>query len=209
MSEAMSRTITAKPVLVRSWNWRRITKITSLVVLLLVAGGVITLLGQTLVGATPANEVRISTFQDWRVVCPALTPTTPNCALTSDVMRDTGGILATLSMTDPSAGSTFSVTVPHGVLLEPELAITIGNDPMRLRPYETCTNVGCIAFVTVDADTLKSLRTSAGGQITVAAPNNTQPVTIPFSLKGFSDGFNVLEREHARRTGLFRFFARS
>src|SRR5438067_12572070 len=139
MSEAMSRTITAKPVLVRSWDWRRITKITSVVVLLLVAGGVITLLGQTLVGATPANEVRISTFQDWRVVCPALTPTTPNCALTSDVMRDTGGILATLSMTDPSAGSTFSVTVPHGVLLEPGLAITIGNDPMRLRPYGICT----------------------------------------------------------------------
>jgi invasion protein IalB len=80
---------------------------------------------------------------------------------------------------------------------------------MRLRPYETCTNVGCIAFVTVDADTLKSLRASTGGQITVAAPNNTQPVNIPFSLKGFSEAFNVLEREHARRTGFFRFLARS
>jgi invasion protein IalB len=176
---------------------------------LLIAGGVITLLGQRLLGGMSSNEVRITTFQDWRVVCPALTPATPNCALTSDIMRDTGGVLVTLSMTDPTPGSTLSVTVPHGVMLEPGIAVTIGNDPMRVRPYETCTNVGCIAFVTVDADTLKSLRSSAGGQITVAAPNNPQPVTIPFSLKGFSDGFAVLEREHARRTGWFSFLARS
>ena len=209
MSEAITQAIRSKPVISGAWNWRRIAKLSSLAVLLLIAGGIITLLGQRVFGGAPANEVRISTFQDWRVVCPALTPTTPNCALTSDVTRDTGGILVTLSMTDPRAGSTLSVTVPHGVLLEPGLAITIGSDPMRVRPYETCTNVGCIAFVTADADTLKSLRSSMGGQITVAAPNNPQPVNIPFSLKGFSDGFVTLEREHAKRTGLFSFLARS
>jgi invasion protein IalB len=209
MSEAITQAIRSKPVLSGIWNWRRMIRISALTILLLIAGGIITLLGQRLLAGTSPNEVRVTTFQDWRVVCPALTPTTPNCALTSDVTRDTGGVLVTLSMTDPTAGSTLSLTVPHGVLLEPGLAVTIGSDPMRVRPYETCTNVGCIAFVTVDADTLKSLRTSPGGQITVAAPNNTQPVNIPFSLKGFSDGFATLEREHARRTGIFKFLARS
>jgi invasion protein IalB len=102
-----------------------------------------------------------------------------------------------------------SLMVPHGVLLEPGLAVTIGNEPMRLRPYETCTNAGCIALMTVDADTLKALQSNMAGQVTVAAPNNPQPLNIPFSLKGFSEGYGSLVREHARRTGFFGFLARA
>jgi invasion protein IalB len=180
------------------------------VILLLIAGGVLTVGGELLLGQRPApNEVRINTFQDWRVICPPLTPTTPNCALTADVQRDTGGILLTLSMTDTAAGSQLSVTVPHGVLLEPGLGFAIGSEPVRVRPYETCTNAGCIAQVTMDADTLKSLSASMAGQISVAVPNNAQPINIPFSLKGFAEGYGELQRAKARRTGLFSFLNRS
>ena len=208
MSEAIGPVIGSSRAL-RRWNMGRILLLSGLAVLLLVAGGVITLLGQMLLGGGSTNEMRVSTFQDWRVVCPALTPTTPNCALTTDVMRDTGGILLTLSLTDPTPGSTLSLTVPHGVMLEPGLAFTIGNEPVRVRPYETCTNVGCIALVTVDADTLKALRSNMSGQVNVAAPNNPMPLAIPFSLKGFAEGYGALEREHARRTGFFKFLSRS
>jgi invasion protein IalB len=191
-------------------SWGKLAGRAAAVVLLLVAGGVITVAGEMLLGQGPApNEVRINTFQDWRVICPPLTPTTPNCALTADVLRDTGGILLTLSMTDPAAGSQLSVTVPHGVLLEPGLGFAIGNEPVRVRPYETCTNAGCIALVTVDADTLKSLSANMTGQISVAAPNNAQPINIPFSLKGFAEGYGELQRAKGRRTGLFSFLNRS
>ncbi|HEX3487389.1 MAG TPA: invasion associated locus B family protein [Micropepsaceae bacterium] len=179
-------------------------------IVLLVAGGVITLVGERLLGGRIAsNEMRISTFQDWRVICPPLTQTTPNCALTSDVMRDTGGILLTLSLLDPAPGKELSLTVPHGVLLDSGLGFAIGNEPLRVRPYETCTNQGCIALVTLDADTLKSLTTNMGGHIAVAAPNNPQPVNIPFSLKGFADGYGELQRAKARRSGIFAFLNRS
>jgi invasion protein IalB len=208
MSEAVSQAISSKR-LSRGWDARRIAVISGLAVLLLVAGGLITLAGQRLLGGGAANEVRIMSFQDWRVICPAVTPAAPNCALTSDVMRDTGGVLLTLSMTDPTPGSTLSLTVPHGVMLDPGIAITIGNEPMRLRPYETCTNVGCIALVTVDADTLKALQSNMGGQVSVAAPNNAQPVNIPFSLKGFAQGYSSLVQEHSRRTGLLSYLTRS
>ena len=73
----------------------------------------------------------------------------------------------------------------------------------------TCTNIGCIALVTVDADTLKALQSNMAGQVSVAAPNNAQPVNIPFSLKGFADGYASLVREHARRTGFFSFLNRA
>ncbi len=190
-------------------NWGRIAKRTGIGVVLLAAGGVMALAGERLFGGGIApNEVRVTTFQDWRVICPPLTEATPNCALTADVLRDTGGILLTISMTDPAPGSSLSLTVPHGVLLEPGLGFTIGSEPVRVRPYETCTNTGCIALVTVDADTLKSLSANMGGQIAVAAPNSQQPVNIPFSLKGFAEGYGELQRAKARRTGLFGFLNR-
>jgi invasion protein IalB len=194
----------------RSGNLGKIAVRAGIAIVLLVAGGVITLVGERLLGGRIAsNEMRISTFQDWRVICPPLTQTTPNCALTSDVMRDTGGILLTLSLLDPAPGKELSLTVPHGVLLDSGLGFAIGNEPLRVRPYETCTNQGCIALVTLDADTLKSLTTNMGGHIAVAAPNNPQPVNIPFSLKGFADGYGELQRAKARRSGIFAFLNRS
>jgi invasion protein IalB len=190
-------------------NWGRWALRAGIAILLLVVGGVITLAGERLLGAGPVNEMRISTFQDWRVVCPPITPQTPNCALTSDVLRDTGGVLLTLSLLDPTPGKQLSLTVPHGVLLESGLGFAIGNEPVRVRPYETCGNQGCIALITLDADTLKALDTNMGGHVAVAAPNNPQPITIPFSLKGFADGYGELQRANSRRTGVFRFLARS
>ena len=190
-------------------NWGKIAKRTGIGVALLAAGGVMALAGERLFGGrVGANEVRITTFQDWRVICPPLTEATPNCALTEDVLRDTGGILLTISMTDPGPGGTLSMTVPHGVLLEPGLGFAIGSEPVRVRPYETCTNTGCIALVTVDADTLKSLSGNMAGQVSVAAPNAQQPVNIPFSLKGFAEGYGELQRAKARRTGVIGFFNR-
>jgi len=69
-------------------NWGKIAKRTGIGVVLLAAGGVMALAGERLFGGrVGANEVRITTFQDWRVICPPLTEATPNCALTEDVLN--------------------------------------------------------------------------------------------------------------------------
>jgi invasion protein IalB len=179
-----------------------------LVVLILILGAVIGAVADRLLSGPASNEVRVRTFMDWRVICPPVTPETPNCALTEDVLRDTGGILATISMNDPSANGQLSLTVPHGVLLESGLGFSIGTEPMRVRPYETCTTMGCVALVTVDADTLKSLSSNMQAQFTVAVPNTPQPVNVPFSLNGFADGYAELKRAKARRTSFFRLLYR-
>jgi invasion protein IalB len=192
-------------------NWGRIALRAGGGVLLLIAGGIITLAGERVLGGSQApNETRITQFQDqdWRVTCQSVSSSTPNCALAEQVTGNSGVIL-TLSMTDTKPESSLSLMVPHGVMLEPGLGFTIGSEPMRVRPYETCTNVGCFALVTVDADTLKSLKSNMGGVVALAAPNAPQPVSIPFSLKGFSDAYSELQRAQARRTGLLGFFARS
>jgi invasion protein IalB len=181
----------------------------ALVVLLLLVGGIVALVGERLLGSPPPpNETRVTTFTDWRVICPPFNPAQPNCALTLDVLRDTGGILLTVSMLDPAPNSPLSVTVPHGVALDAGMGFSVGTDPMRVRPFETCNNTGCIALVTVDADTLRSLSTNMGGQVVVAVAGNTSPVTIPFSLNGFADGYADLQRAKARRTSFFGFLNR-
>jgi invasion protein IalB len=94
-------------------------------------------------------------------------------------------------------------------MLDPGLGFTIGMEPTRVRPYETCDIQGCFANVTMDADTLKSLNGNMGGQVAVAVPNNPQPVAIPFSLRGFADGFAELQRAKSRRSGMFSFLSRA
>ena len=194
--------------------WKRMLSVRSalrvaLVAVLLVVGGVVALIGERfLAGPGATNETRVKTFTDWRVICPPYNPQQPNCALTLDVLRDTGGVLLTVSMLDPAPNSSLSVTVPHGVALDAGMGFSVGSDPMRVRPFETCNNTGCIALVTADADTLRSLSTNMSGQVVVAVAGNTSPVTIPFSLNGFADGFAELQRAKASRTGFFSFFSR-
>ena len=173
---------------------------------LLVVGGMV--VGQRLFVAAPPNETRVTTFTDWRVICPPYNPAQPNCALTLDVLRETGGVLLTVSMLDPAPNSQLSVTVPHGVALDAGMGFAVGSDPMRVRPFETCNNTGCIALVTADADTLRSLSASTGGQVTVAVAGSTQPVNIPYSLNGFAAGYAELERAKARRASFFGFLNR-
>jgi invasion protein IalB len=194
--------------------WKRMLSLRSalrvaLVAVLLVVGGVVALVGERVfAGPGAVNETRVKTFTDWRVICPPYNPQQPNCALTLDVLRDTGGVLLTVSMLDPAPNSSLSVTVPHGVALDAGMGFSVGSDPMRVRPFETCNATGCIALVTVDADTLRSLSTNMGGQVVVAVAGNTSPVTIPFSLNGFADGFAELQRAKASRTSFFGFLNR-
>ena len=176
----------------------------SLALALLIAGGVIALVGERLLGSgspAGANEVRVTPFQDWRVIC---STAQGGCTLNSDVLRDTGGSLVGLLISDPMPGSMLAITVPHGVMLDSGLGISIGDEPKRVRPYETCNATGCFALVTMDADTLKSLSANMAGQV-VVVPGNGTPVTIPFSLKGFAEGYAELQRVSARRTSIFSF----
>jgi len=207
MADIANHRFSLRVPMVTDLNPMQIALRASLALALLIAGGVIALVGERLFGSSSpagANEVRVTPFQDWRVIC---STAQGGCTLNSDVLRDTGGSLVGLLINDPMPGSTLAITVPHGVMLDSGLGFSIGDEPMRVRPYETCNATGCFAFVTMDADTLKSLSANMAGQV-VVVPGNGTPVTIPFSLKGFAEGYAELQRVSARRTSIFSFLGR-
>jgi invasion protein IalB len=206
MSEVTNQRYSMEAPAPDSSSTMRIAIRAGIAVALLIAGGVIALLGERLLGgsSTPTNEVRVTPFQDWRVIC---SNQQGGCTLNSDVLRDTGGSLVSMVISDPAPGSNMAVTVPHGIMLEPGLGFSIANEPLRVRQYEACNNSGCFAFVTLDADTLKSLSTNMQGQV-VVVPGTGSPVTIPFSLKGFADGYAELQRNKSRRDSIFSFLGR-
>jgi invasion protein IalB len=195
-----------------SWSEGRVGRLVirgGIALALLVAGGVIALLGERLLGGGGgSNEVRVMPFEAWRVICPPTGQAGASCTLNSDVVRDTGGNLMSLVVSDPTVGSNLSITVPHGVLLESGIGFSAGNNGLVVRPYETCTAGGCFAFVPLTADTLKSLQDNMAGQVVVALPGAPQPVSIQFSLRGFKDGYAALQREKSRRGSMFGFLTR-
>jgi invasion protein IalB len=177
----------------------RIARRSLVPVLCLLAGGVIALIGERLIGGGGGeNETRILAFQDWRLVCPPESQPNARCTLTQEVVRQEGGTLAMLALNNTAADSRLVITVPHGVLLDPGVGFASGKDALKVHPYETCTQAGCFAYVPLDAATLKSMQDNMAGQV-VVVPATGEPVAIPFSLRGFKEGRAQLAEELGRR----------
>jgi len=187
----------------RFWVWN-----IGFAVLFMIAGGALTLVGERLL-SSPSQEMSVQRFQDWRVVCapPDEKGQGGGCSLSSQVVRDEGGTLLSLAINDTAPGSQMSVVVPHGVLLDPGLGFSVGDGALKVLPYETCMPAGCLVLVGLDSETLKAMKASQSGQV-VVVPGNGSPVTLPFSLKGFAEGFAALEEAKARRDSMWSFLSR-
>ena len=187
----------------RAWGWR-----IGYAVVLMIAGGVVALLGERLFSG-PSHEMSVQRFQDWRVVCAPADEKGEGggCTLSAQVSRDDGGTLLSLSIDDTAPGSQMRVIVPHGVLLDPGLGFSVGDQALKVLPYETCLPAGCMVLVGLDSETLKAMKSSASGQI-VVVPGGGSPVTIPFSLKGFAEGFAALDEAKSSRNSMWSLFSR-
>jgi invasion protein IalB len=170
-------------------------------ILIFIAGAATAIIGQRLLLSGGADELRIIAFQDWQMVCPPQSDEA-DCELAASVIP--GQI--TLLLDDPTLGSRLQVLVPHGVSLDPGLGFSIGDQPLQVYQYETCVAEGCFALVTVDTTTLELLRSNMNGEV-VVVPADGAPVTVPYSLNGFSDGYQALIDERARRNSMWNILA--
>jgi invasion protein IalB len=169
-------------------------------VLIFLAGSASTLIVQRLFLGNAGDETRVIAFEDWRVICPPVSDTERNCSLTSEVVPGQ----VQLVLEDPTLGSRIRVIVPHGVSLDPGLGFSVGDQPLQIYQYETCMPVGCFADVPLDTNMLTNLRGNMSGEV-VVVPATGSPVTVPYSLTGFGDGYDALVEERGRRDSMWSF----
>ncbi|MGY9105620.1 MAG: invasion associated locus B family protein [Alphaproteobacteria bacterium] len=170
-------------------------------ILIFVAGAATAIVGQRVLLGSAADEMRILAFEDWRVVCPPVSDQT-DCELSSNPVPGQ----VSLVVDDPTLGSRLRVIVPHGVFLDPGLGFSIGDQPLQVYQFETCVQTGCFALVTIDTATLELLQNNMNGEVVVVPAAGT-PVTVPYTLNGFSEGFDALVEERARRDSMWGFLA--
>ncbi len=177
----------------------------------LVVGAIGAILADRLLFSSGANEnrfavsgsppvTRIVQFQDWNLICPPPAPDNLPCTATSQ----RGGVLS-LAIGGKLPG--LQIWVPHGVVLTEGLAFSIGDAAPKGLPYETCLPQGCLVLVGLDSETLKALQSSQSGSV-VVMPANGQPVSIPFSLKGFTDAYGALEDAKDQQDSMWNFLSR-
>jgi invasion protein IalB len=178
-------------------GWLAIVIGIAIALLLLGVGSLGTIIMQHVMNAG-REEVTVVGFKDWRVICPPVNEKKTNCVLNMDVMRQQGDTLLRFSVTQTDTNPALAVIVPHGVLLDQGVGLSFTGSDMKVRPIETCDNIGCLANMVLDEQTLTAMKTNAKGQI-VVVPGNGKPVAIPFSLNGFADGYAELQSAESSR----------
>ena len=156
------------------------------------------------VGYNTATQ-SMTSFDSWRVACPAADQKNVGCEMIQDVVDSkTHSEVVRIAIGQPPKGKpTMDLTLPLGVALEPGVGLSLGTDPMRTAKYRTCTEQGCIVDITIDKKLQAALDAGKDGKLLVASVSDTKPIAIPLSLKGYGAAKRAYQREEAKRTSWF------
>ena len=145
----------------------------------------------------------VTTYQDWRTACPPATLKDQKCQMMQDVLDSkTSQPVVRVAIGTRERQAELGLTLPLGLALEPGIGLTLGTDPVRVFPYRTCGQGGCIAVLDLDAKTIASMKSSKDAKILVAGLDG-KPVAIPMSLKGYSDAAQAYRSSEAKRSSWF------
>ena len=176
----------------------------ALVLAVFVVGGICGWIGRgVLVG--PADVPMMNVYQDWRVFCPAFKDKDASCEMSQDVIDQKANqrVARLIMVRDKSKNMIVAVTVPLQVLLEPGMGLKIGSDQVRVYQYKTCTEEGCLSLVPMDDQVEAALSKAQNASVVVARPDG-KAVEIPFSLKGYTDAYDMFLSNAAKRNSWWR-----
>jgi len=175
----------------------------------LVLGGVALLVGlllgwmvRGLLTYNPGLET-VATYQDWRTACPPSSDAKARCQMVQQVLDSKSqSQVASVAISEDGGKQVMGLTLPYDVELEPGVGLVVGTDPVKVFPYRTCNQVGCVAVITLDDKLLKSLDTAKNARILVAGLDG-KPVAIPLSLDGYADAVKAYHSDEAKRASWF------
>ena len=178
----------------------------------LIVGGVALLVGLLLGwmvrGAATYNihQASITSYDDWRVACPAAETKDAHCELSTDVVDKSQGSPSTVGRVtitnDKDNKPMMGVVLPYGVALEAGMGLKIGKDPVKVYQYRTCNAVGCIVTTAFD-DTLANSLKGADDVALMFAGLDGKPVSVPMSFKGYQKSVSAWKSADAKRNSWF------
>jgi invasion protein IalB len=150
----------------------------------------------------------MTSYDSWRVACPAATQKDVSCEMVQDVLdSQSHSEVARIAIGKVPGGKTMiDITMPLGVALEPGVGLVLGTDPkepMHTAKYRTCTQQGCIVDIPVDDKVQTLLDAGKDGRILFAGANDNKPIAIPLSLKGYGAAKRAYTRDEAKRASWF------
>lgn len=177
---------------------------------LVVGGGALVvglLIGWTVHGLTGYDTAQESatTYDNWRVVCPAPKNAALHCHMEQDsIETKTGQQISSVSIGTDKDKPVVLITVPLGVALPAGVDVSFGGDKATKVPYRTCTAAGCIAEINLDAKLQANFDGAKDGKAVFVFPTaDAKPVTVPISLKGFNVAQRAYRNAEAKRGSWF------
>ena len=182
----------------------------------LIIGGAALLVGLLLgwmvrgVATYNVHQASISSYDDWRVACPAAEATAENanahCELSTDVVDKSQGtpnpVARATITTDKDGKHLIGFVLPYGVALEAGMGLKIGKDPVKVYQYRTCNSIGCIVTAPFDDKMATSLKGTDDASVMFAGLDG-KPVSVPISFKGYQQSMSSWKSQEARRGSWF------
>jgi invasion protein IalB len=161
-------------------------------------------------GSAPANpaaqQFSVNTpIGDWAVRCALTTLKSPApCdVIQLTVNQDSKARIMSFSLAFVPSRDTYAmqVIVPTGVALQRGMTLALGEQELNGVKFTRCERDGCYVEALVDAATVNALAAAgASTNVIIVGYGQTNEVTLPVSLNGFSDALNrmrTLSRERA------------
>lgn len=170
----------------------------------LVIGLVLGWAGHGLLGYGKTTET-ITSYDDWRVSCPASTVAAQHCTIEQDTVdTKTRQPVARIAILTDKDKLSLVATVPLGVSLPAGAGFAFGSDAVKTMPYRVCAATGCIAEVALDDKLQAGFDAGKDGHMTFTFPQaNAKPVQVPVSLKGFATAERAYRNAEAKRSSWF------
>ena len=178
-------------------------------------------LGWAVRGVTGYNMATqfMTSFDSWRVACPAATQKEANCEMIQDIVdsQSRSEIVRVAIGKQPDGKAIIDLTMPLGVALEPGVGLTFAADvtpkdakdaealkqSMITAKYRTCTQQGCIVDIPIDDKLQASLDAGKDAHLLFAGANDSKPIAIPISLKGYAAAKRAYNSGEAKRSSWF------
>ncbi|NND81659.1 MAG: invasion associated locus B family protein [Gammaproteobacteria bacterium] len=146
--------------------------------------------------AQPEEYTEITTshqrFGDWIVRCEREKGKDKECVMTQQITsQSTGMSVLQANFAKTEQGTQMTLIFPLGIFLPPGVELEVVDHIKANYSVSFCSASGCYVNQILDNEMLEFLRRKEQANITVySSPDN--PVTVPFSIKGFLDAHRKL-----------------